>query len=96
MEEIIKNLQAGRVSYEVYYKHPVFVNRNKTTARDAAFYLVYQILVGDFENEYRDSVQESKKYLDEYAEAYLDTFRGEEEARELEIVQLESLCEEAY
>ena len=57
LKEIIKDLKEGQRFYDVDYKRAVYVEGNKTTARDAAFCLVYQILLGEFENEHRDSVQ---------------------------------------
>ena len=57
LKETIKDLKEGQGSYDVDYKRAFYVKGNKTIARDAAFCLVYQILLGEFENEHRDSVQ---------------------------------------
>ncbi len=39
------------------YKHSVFVKGNKSVARDAAFVFAYQLLIGTFQNEHKDSMQ---------------------------------------
>lgn len=65
LDEIITNLKAGKGEYEVEYKRSIFVKGNKVLARDTAFLFVYQILKGNFEDEYKDSmkVYNAVKYI---------------------------------
>jgi hypothetical protein len=53
----VGHLKAGQGSYEVDYTRSVFVKGKKMIARDAAFCLVYQVFMGEFENEHEDGVQ---------------------------------------
>jgi hypothetical protein len=55
--EIIKDLKAGQTDYELEYKRYIPIKGNKSKARDTAFKLVYLMLLGEFEDEVKDSTR---------------------------------------
>ncbi|KAH6671448.1 hypothetical protein B0J14DRAFT_596088 [Halenospora varia] len=57
INEIFVELKSGKSDYELEYKRYLKVKGNKTEARDAAFKLLYLIMLGEFENEIRDSAK---------------------------------------
>ena len=57
INEIFNDLKSGQRDYECEYKRYREIKGNKSKARDAAFKLLYLILLGDFKDETRDSAK---------------------------------------
>lgn len=57
IDEIFSDLKTCKTDYELEYKHYRAIKGNKSRARDAAFKLLYLILLGDFKDECRDSAK---------------------------------------
>jgi hypothetical protein len=57
INEIFNDLKSGQSDYEHEHKRYREIKGNKSKARNAAFKLLYLILLGDFEDETRDSVK---------------------------------------
>jgi hypothetical protein len=57
VNEIFDDLKSGKSDYELEYKRYREVKGNKSKARDAAFKLLYLILLGEFKDETRDSAK---------------------------------------
>ncbi|KUL84886.1 hypothetical protein ZTR_08248 [Talaromyces verruculosus] len=57
LDDIIVRLKAGKTDYELEYKHYRAIKGDKSTARDAAFQLLFLILLCDFKNPAKDSNQ---------------------------------------
>jgi hypothetical protein len=57
LDNIIKDLKAGKTDYELEYKYYKAVKGNKSKARDAAYKLLNLLLVGTFENENKDAAK---------------------------------------
>lgn len=55
INEIFSDLKSGKSEYELEYKRYREVRGNKSKARDTAFKLLYLILLGDFNDEIKDS-----------------------------------------
>ncbi|KAE9988949.1 hypothetical protein EG327_003162 [Venturia inaequalis] len=58
---IIDDLKAGKTDYELEYKRYIPVKGNKSKTRDMALVLVYLILLGEFTDEAKDTVQVEDK-----------------------------------
>jgi hypothetical protein len=57
INDIFANLKSCKTDYELEYKYYRAVKGNKSKARDAAFKLLYLILLGEFESETKDAVK---------------------------------------
>lgn len=57
LDEIFADLKACKTDYELEYKYYTEVKGNKTKARDAAFRLLYLLLLGDFHDEKKDTAK---------------------------------------
>jgi len=53
--QIISDLKSGKSDYEMNYNRREEIKGNKSKARDAAFKLLYLILLGEFKDEKKDS-----------------------------------------
>jgi hypothetical protein len=58
LNDIVKDLKAGKMDYELEYKYYNAVKGNKSKARDAAYKLLNLLLVGTFENENKDAAKD--------------------------------------
>jgi hypothetical protein len=57
LDELLKDLKAGKTEYELDYKYYTAVKGNKTKARDSAFKFLYMLLLGEFQDEQKDSIK---------------------------------------
>jgi hypothetical protein len=57
LDDIFADVKAGKTEYELEYKYYTAVKGNKAKARDAAFRLLYLLLLGEFQNEHRDAMK---------------------------------------
>jgi hypothetical protein len=57
IDEIFTDLKACKTDYELEYKRYLAIKGNKSKARDAAFKLLYLILIGEFRDENKDSMK---------------------------------------
>lgn len=57
INEIFNDLKSGKSDYEREYKRYREIKGDKSKARDAAFKLLFLILLGDFKDETRDSAK---------------------------------------
>lgn len=57
MDELVKDLKAGKAGYELEYKNYTSTKGDKTKARDAAFQFLYLLLLGQFPDEQKASVK---------------------------------------
>ncbi|KAH5520208.1 hypothetical protein HBI29_059360 [Parastagonospora nodorum] len=57
IDEIFADLKACKIDYELEYKRYLAIKGNKSKARDAAFKLLYLILVGEFRDENMDCMK---------------------------------------
>ena len=57
INEIFADLKAGKSDYDLEYKRYTEIKGDKAKARDAAFKLLYLILLGEFKDEARDSAK---------------------------------------
>lgn len=51
IDAISQDLKSGKGWYDTDYKRPIYVNGNKTTARDSSFRLLYLLLKAELEDE---------------------------------------------
>lgn len=57
LDDVIKDIKAGKTGYELEYKYYRAVKGNKSKARDAAYKLLNLLLVGTFEDENKDAAK---------------------------------------
>ncbi|KAH8592139.1 hypothetical protein B0O99DRAFT_689920 [Bisporella sp. PMI_857] len=57
IKEIFNDMKACKSDYKLKYKYYQEIKGDKSKARDAAFRLLYLILLGEFENETKDSAK---------------------------------------
>jgi hypothetical protein len=57
INEIINDLKTGKDDYDLEYKRYRKIKGNKSKARDTAFKLLYFILLGEFQDETKDSAK---------------------------------------
>jgi hypothetical protein len=57
IDQIFNDLKSGKSDYELEYKRYREVKGNKSKARDTAFKLLYLILLGEFQDEMKDSAK---------------------------------------
>ncbi|KAF1843205.1 uncharacterized protein K460DRAFT_289359 [Cucurbitaria berberidis CBS 394.84] len=57
VDQIFADLKACKTDYELEYKRYLAIKGNKSKARDAAFKLLYLILMGEFRDENKDSMK---------------------------------------
>jgi hypothetical protein len=57
IDEIFADLKACKTDYELEYKNYIAIKGNKSKARDAAFKLLYLVLIGEFRDENKDCVK---------------------------------------
>jgi len=55
IRDIMKDMRSGKDDYETEYRRSYKIKGDKSKARDAAFALLYLLLVGDFKSEVHDS-----------------------------------------
>jgi hypothetical protein len=57
IDEIFADLKACKTDYQLEYKNYIAIKGDKSKARDAAFKLLYLILLGEFRDENKDSMK---------------------------------------
>jgi hypothetical protein len=57
LDELVKDLKAGKSGYELEYKYYTSTGGDKTKARDAAFKFLYILLLGELQGKQKASVK---------------------------------------